>query len=301
MREREKIENRNVELEFQVLKYAKENVHLKTTYKNLFDSIKVTQAQTKAIIDSLQDKLHDTIYENAKLRAQLFDKVSEQKDTNKGTSVNTQFSKRSILGKPHSSLSGPKLYFVTPLPKSKVIPKVGESKDLSKPVTSDSVPTSKVSTVMNNKRVIAPRIFRINPFKASKVDNFVPNKLVKASIKTKSFTVSQPHVVTKEDVNSNRNDFSPDNVESTTRTKRPQPRNNPKNDKVPSRSNSSCLLSNLEKIEENHRSLQSSNYPDHTSSASNNINHAIRNEKYEVICAKCKQCLITANHDKCML
>ncbi|GKA07318.1 hypothetical protein Tco_0686542 [Tanacetum coccineum] len=97
----QKLENENVELEFQVRNYEKENAHLKTTYKNLFDSIKVTRAQTKAIIDSLQDKLHDTIYENVKLRAQLFDKVSEQKDTNNGTGVNTQFSKQSILGKTH--------------------------------------------------------------------------------------------------------------------------------------------------------------------------------------------------------
>ncbi|GJT90210.1 hypothetical protein Tco_1079055 [Tanacetum coccineum] len=37
-----KLENENVELEFQVLNYAKENAHLKTTYKNLFDSISVT-------------------------------------------------------------------------------------------------------------------------------------------------------------------------------------------------------------------------------------------------------------------
>ncbi|GJU76591.1 integrase, catalytic region, zinc finger, CCHC-type containing protein [Tanacetum coccineum] len=80
----QKLENENVELEFQVRNYEKEIAHLKTTYKNLFDSIKVTRTQTKAIIDSLQDKLHDTIYENAKLRAQLFDKVSDQKDTNKG-------------------------------------------------------------------------------------------------------------------------------------------------------------------------------------------------------------------------
>ncbi|GJZ49864.1 hypothetical protein Tco_0604054 [Tanacetum coccineum] len=121
----QKLENEKVELEFQVLNYAKENAHLKTTYKNLFDSIKVTLAQTKAIIDSLQDKLHDTIYENAKLRAQLFDKVSEQKDTNKGTGVNTQFLKQSILGKPPSSFE-PKLYSVTPFPKSTVIPKVGK-------------------------------------------------------------------------------------------------------------------------------------------------------------------------------
>ncbi|GJT54699.1 retrovirus-related pol polyprotein from transposon TNT 1-94 [Tanacetum coccineum] len=193
----QKLENENVELEFQVLNYAKENAHLKTTYKNMFDSIKVTHAQTKAIIDSLQDKLHDTIYENAKLRAQLFDKVFEQKDTNKGTSVNTQFSKQSILRKPPSS-SKPKLYSVTPFPKSTVIPKVGKSNALSKPVTSNSAPSSRESTVVNNERVNA-LIFRINPFKAYRVDNFVPNKHVKASVRTKLITVSQPHVVTKED------------------------------------------------------------------------------------------------------
>ncbi|GKB11689.1 hypothetical protein Tco_0845612 [Tanacetum coccineum] len=45
-------------------------------------------------------------------------------------------------------------------------------------------------------------------------------------------------------------------VESTTRTKRPQPRNNPKNDK---------------------------------------------NANSEVVCAMCKQCLITVNHDVCVL
>ncbi|GJY48172.1 hypothetical protein Tco_0438128 [Tanacetum coccineum] len=65
----QKLKDENVSLESQVLNYAKENAHLKTTYKNLFDSIKVTQAQTNSIIDSLQKQLYDTIYENAKLRA----------------------------------------------------------------------------------------------------------------------------------------------------------------------------------------------------------------------------------------
>nr|GEV63073.1 hypothetical protein [Tanacetum cinerariifolium] len=134
--------------------------------------------------------------------------VSEQKDTTKCTSVNTQFRKQSILGKPPSS-SGPKLYSVTPLPKSKVFPKVGESNVLSKPVTSNSAPSSRKSTVVNNERVIAPGIFRINPFKASRVDKFMPNKHVKASVMTKPITVSQPHVITKKDVNSIINGFSP--------------------------------------------------------------------------------------------
>ncbi|GKE70274.1 hypothetical protein Tco_1528346 [Tanacetum coccineum] len=215
-------------------------------------------------------------------------------------SVNTLFLKQSILGKPPSSFE-PKLYSVTPFPKSTVIPKVGESNALSKPVTSNSVPSSRESTVVNNERVTPSGIFRINPFKAFRINNFVPNKNLKASVRTKPITVSQPHVITKKDVNSNRNGFSPKDVKSTTRTRRPQPRNNPKNEKVLSKSKSSWLSNNLEKIEENHRNLQSSLNQKHMSSECNNIKPAIRNDKSEVICAMCKQNLFTTSHDVCLL
>ncbi|GJZ04396.1 hypothetical protein Tco_0537671 [Tanacetum coccineum] len=224
-----------------------------------------------------------------RLQAQLGDQkgksedtpyVSEQKGTTHGTSTNTKFAKQSILGKPPSS-SRPKLYAVTPIPKSKAIPKIDESHALSKPVTSNSVPTPTESKVVKNDNVISPGIFRINPFKASRVENFVPNKHVKASARTKPIIVSQPHVITKNDVNSKTNGFSPKDVKSTTRTRRPHPKNNPKSDNVPFKSKSSCLSNKLEKIEENHRSLQSSNYPNHRSSECNNIKLAIRNEKSE--------------------
>nr|GEU78056.1 hypothetical protein [Tanacetum cinerariifolium] len=295
----QKLKNENVELEFQVQNYEKENAYLKTTYENLFDSINMTRTQTKTIIDSLQTKLHDTIYENAKLRAQLFDKVSEQKDTTRGTSANTKFAKQSIMEKPPSSR--PKLYVITPLPKSTAFPKVGEANALSNQVTSNSVPSFQESNVVKNDNMLSPGIFRMNPFKASRVDNFVPNKHVKASVRLKPTTVSQPHVITKNDVNSKTNGFSPKDVKSTTMTKRPQPRNNPKNDKVPSKSKSSWILNNLEKIKENHRNLQSSLNQKHMSSECNNIKLSIRNAKSEVVCAMCKQCLIIVNHDVCVL
>ncbi|GJU21665.1 hypothetical protein Tco_1155007 [Tanacetum coccineum] len=146
--------------------------------------------------------------------------------TNKGTSTNTKFAKQSILGKPPSS-SRPKLYVVTHLPNSTAFPKVGKTKLCQKPVNLNRFPSSRESTVVNNERVIAPGIFRINPFKATRVDNFVPNKHVKASVRTKPIIVSQPHVITKNDVNSKTNGFSPKDIRSTTRTRRPKPWNNP--------------------------------------------------------------------------
>ncbi|GKB66879.1 hypothetical protein Tco_0928291, partial [Tanacetum coccineum] len=178
---------------------------------------------TSCVSDTLDPLPRKLEIEN--LRAQLFDKVSDQKDTTRGTSANTKFAKQSILGKPPSSR--PNLYAVTPLPKSKVFSKVGKSNAFSKPVTSNSVPSSQESKVVKNDNVISPGLFRINPFKSSGVDNFVPNKHVKTSVRTKPITVSQPHVITKNDVNSKTNGFSPKDVKSTTRTRRPQPRNNP--------------------------------------------------------------------------
>ncbi|GKC09288.1 hypothetical protein Tco_1000898, partial [Tanacetum coccineum] len=264
----QKLENENIELEFQVRSYERENAHLKTAYTNLFDFINVTRTQTKTNNFTLYNQMYnDTIYENAKLRAQLFDKVFERKDTTKGTSVNTQFCKQSILGKPPSS-SGSKLYFVTPFLKSKGLPKIDESHALSKPVTSNSVPTPTESKVMKNDNVISLGFFRINPFKAS-----------------------------RNDVNSKTNGFSPKDIKNTTRTRTPQPRNNPKNDKVPSKSKSSWLSNNLEKIEENNRNLQSSSNQKHMSSECNNIKLAIRNAKSEVVCAMCDNACTSNPHE----
>nr|GEY91224.1 hypothetical protein [Tanacetum cinerariifolium] len=93
----QKLENENVKLEFQVLNYARENAHLKATYNNMFDSISVSRAQTKTIIASLQNELQSNIYKNAKLRTQLFKKVSDQKDNTQDTSKNTKFAKQPIV------------------------------------------------------------------------------------------------------------------------------------------------------------------------------------------------------------
>nr|GFC85071.1 hypothetical protein [Tanacetum cinerariifolium] len=131
----QKLENENTELEFQVLNYARENAHLKAIYKNLFDSIFVSRTQTKTIIASLQNELQITIYKNAKLRTQLFKKVSDQKDNTQDTSENTKFAKQPIMEN---------------------LPKVGETNALSKPVTSNSVSTPQESKGVNNDKVIAP-------------------------------------------------------------------------------------------------------------------------------------------------
>nr|GEU39093.1 hypothetical protein [Tanacetum cinerariifolium] len=294
----QKLENENVELEFQVLNYAKENAHLKTAYKNLFDSISVTRTQNQTIIDSLQNKLHDTIYESAKLRVQLFDKVSEQKDTTWGTSANTKFAKQSILGKPPSS-SKTKLYVVSQISKSTVSPKVDETHALSNPVTSNSIPTPQESKVMKNDKVIILGIFRINPFKPSREEKYVPNK-VRASVRTNLITVSQPSVITKKVVNYDSNGLSSTGVDNI-KTRRPQPMSNTKNHWVPFASKSSCSKNKDVEVEEHPRNLLLSKNKKHMLSECNNVKLATQNVKSKVVSAMCKQYLISVNHDVCLL
>nr|GEU48892.1 RNA-directed DNA polymerase, eukaryota, reverse transcriptase zinc-binding domain protein [Tanacetum cinerariifolium] len=52
---------------------------------------------------------------------------------------------------------------------------LGEIHALSKPATSNSVPTPQESKVIKNDKVITPGMFRINPFKTSREEKHVPN------------------------------------------------------------------------------------------------------------------------------
>nr|GFA19787.1 hypothetical protein [Tanacetum cinerariifolium] len=132
--------------------------------------------------------------------------------------------------------------------------KVDEADDLSNPVALNSVPTPQVSKVVKNDNVIASEMFRINPSKTSRKDKFVPINKVRASVRTNPITVSQPHVITKNHINSDSHGLSFTGVDNTTKTRRPQPRSNTKNDRVPSAFKSSCIKKEVV-VEEHHRNL----------------------------------------------
>nr|GEY94260.1 hypothetical protein [Tanacetum cinerariifolium] len=231
----QKLENENVVLEFQVLNYARENSHLKATYKNLFDFISVSRTQTKTIIASLQNKLQSTIYINAKLRTSLFKKVSDQKDNTHDTSANTKFAKQPIME--------------------------------------------------NLPKVIAPGMFRINPFKTSREEKHVPN-IVSASARTKPITVSQTPGFTKKDVNSDLNGLSSTGVDNT-KTRRPHLRSNTNHDRVPSTSKSSRSKNKEAEVKEHHMNLLLSKNNKHISLAYNNIKIDSQAVISKVVCAMC--------------
>nr|GEU36256.1 hypothetical protein [Tanacetum cinerariifolium] len=205
---------------------------------------------------------------------ELYFQVSDQKDNTRDTSANTKFAKQSIV---------------------KNLPKVGETHALSKQVTSNSVSTPQESKVVKNDKVIAPGMFRINPFKTSKEEKHVPNT-VRASDRTKLITISQPPIFTKKDMNSDSNGLSSTRVDNT-KTRRPQRRSNSKNDRVLSASKSSRSKNKGVEVEGHHRNLLIFKNTKHMSSACNNIKFDSQHVISKVVCALCKQCLVFVNYD----
>nr|GEV39677.1 retrovirus-related Pol polyprotein from transposon TNT 1-94 [Tanacetum cinerariifolium] len=160
----QKLDSKSVELELPEVNYEREISHLKTTYKNLFDSISSNRAHAK---------LYDPIYENSQLRAWVFENTSESMKNASGMVVT-----------PH--VDKPKLSIITP-----------HSKKLHASIPSHSVPQPREFNVVKHKNVIAPGMFKINPSHTPKVD-LVPNKQSSASIRTNPITNSQRHATFKE-------------------------------------------------------------------------------------------------------
>nr|GEY54425.1 hypothetical protein [Tanacetum cinerariifolium] len=180
----------------------------------------------------------------------------------------------------------PKLSVVTP-----------HSKKLHASTQSHSVPQPREFNVVKHRTMIAPGMFKINPSQMPRV-YLVPNKQSSASIRINSITNSQRHVIVKENLSSNIVTASFIGLVHTTRTRRPRPKGNTRNARVPSASKSSDVKKSVT-IEDHCRLLLFKNQKT-MSSECNNIKLTIRNDKSKIVCDTCKQCLVTANHDACL-
>nr|GEV14392.1 reverse transcriptase domain-containing protein [Tanacetum cinerariifolium] len=240
--------------------------------------IQFLKKATKFVGDfkSLANEADASLTKHKALELEL-ERLLKAVDNTHDTSANTKFAKQPIVEN---------------------LPKVGKTHALSKPVTSNSVSTPQESKGVNIDKVIALGMFSINPFKTSREEKHVPNN-VSASARTKPITMSQPSIITKKEVNSDSNGFSFTRIDNT-KTRRPQPRSNTKNDRVPSASKSSRSKNKGAEVEEHHRNLLLSKNTKHMSSACNNIKLDSQNVISKVVCAMCTQCLIFVNHDACL-
>nr|GEV68725.1 hypothetical protein [Tanacetum cinerariifolium] len=243
--------------------------------------------ETRALYDSLYNNLAIEVEKIKWLQAQLGDLKGKSKDTSCVSDALNPLSQK---------LENENVELEFQL-RAQLFNKVSDQKD-NKRVTSNSIPIPQESKVVKNDKVIAPGMFRINPFKTFREEKHVPNT-VSASNRTKPITVSQPLVFTKKDVNSDSNGLSSTGVDNTM-TRRPQPRSNTKNDRVLSASKSSCNKNKGIEVEEHHRNSLLSKNKKHMSYACNNVKLDSHNVISKFVCAMCKKYLISVNHDDCL-
>nr|GFA76188.1 hypothetical protein [Tanacetum cinerariifolium] len=186
--------------------------------------------------------------------------------------------------------------------KSSLIPNEDRSDDTTPSVARKFLNEVK-STILTLQRVVKQRMtIETHNWASSAHQELhkikVPNT-VSASSRTKPITISQSNVITKKNVNFNLNGLSSTRLDNT-KTRRPQPRSNTKNDRVPSASKSSRSKNKEAKVEEYHRNLLLSTKNKHISSACNNSKIDSQDVISKVVCVVCKKCLNYVNHDVCL-
>ncbi|GJW84424.1 hypothetical protein Tco_0157569 [Tanacetum coccineum] len=197
-----------------IIKKEKDNVVLWNNWNKKCEECKYDKISYDKAYNDMQQKIEQ-------LQAQLGDLKGKSKDTPSKSDTLDPLSQK--------------------LQNENGLPKIDESHDLSKPVTSNSVLTPQESKVMKNDNVIAPGMFKINPFETSREEKFVPKPLKHALGQNQSLFHNL--MSSLRNGNSDSNGLSSTGVDNTAKTRRPQPRSNTKNDRVAYASKSSCIKS----------------------------------------------------------
>ncbi|GJV84744.1 hypothetical protein Tco_1524642 [Tanacetum coccineum] len=272
----------NIELEHSVAKLRMENETLKTHYKDLYDSIKITRSKTIKQITSL-------LANNADLKAQIQEKVfviaALKNDLRKlkGNSVDTKFDKTSVLGKP--VLQSPRNQSVVRQPnafkserpqmsKQRFSSQVDVNNNFSKPVTQHYLPKKRESIFAKPDHIIASSESRNS---SKNMPRFSLNDMVH------NHYLDEAKKKTQERDRNSKTSVTPSaRVQSTTDDSKPKPRNNNQTPRSLHVSKSSCVTITV--VPKADHSKSSSSFSD-----SKNF-----------VCSTCHKCVFNVNHDACI-
>ncbi|GJZ48853.1 hypothetical protein Tco_0603043 [Tanacetum coccineum] len=290
------LETINIELEHGMAKLLaeneklhKENEHLKQTYKDLYDSIKNTRAQTKDHNDSLIAQINSKTVENADLKAQIQEKVFANATLKnelrklKGNSVDTKFEKPSILGK--SVLQPPRNQSVVRQPnafksarpnfsKPRFASQVDVNNVLSKPVTQHYLPKGRESAFAKPNHMIASSSSRNS---SKNMPRFSSNDMVH------NYYLEEAKKKTQERDRKSTTSVMPSaKSQNTTKSCKSKPRSNNQTSRVLPTSKSSCPTT----------TVMPKAYHSRNSSPFSDFKH--------FVCSTCQKCVFNANHDACI-
>ncbi|GJR67166.1 hypothetical protein Tco_0013231 [Tanacetum coccineum] len=276
------LETMNIELEHSVAKLRKENETLKKHYKDLYDSIKITRSKTIEQTTSL-------LANNADLKAQIQEKVfaivALKNDLRKlkGNSVDTKFSKTSVLGKPvlqsirkQSVVRQPNAFkYKRPqMSKPQFASQVDVSNNLSRPVTQHYLPKRRESVSAKPVYMIASRESRDS---SKNMSRFSSNDMVHNHYLDEARKKTQ-----ERDRNSKTNVIPSARFQSTADGSKPKPGSTNHSTRSLPVSKISCVTITV--VPKADHSKSSTSFSD----------------SKHFVCSTCHKCVFNANHDACI-
>ncbi|GJW28570.1 hypothetical protein Tco_0045445 [Tanacetum coccineum] len=316
----EKIETINIELDHRVTKLIAENKHLKQTYKQLYDSIKPTRIRSKEQCDDLINQVNIKSAEVSDLNASLQEKalaITTLKDE-----LRKLKGKSLVDNNVSNHPSDPELHQVNVEP---ITPKLLNKRTAHSAyikhsqeeaaVLRDLVDHIKANYSLDPLLESACKYTKLIQEMLSKISKTCPSinssgeQLVAVTLMNKVKRVRFTKPVTSSrntktshtsNLASNKLMLSSIGVKQSTRASGSQPLGNTKKDKI--QQTPSSTLKN--KVEAHHRKVKSSLKnkdcvvaPKGTA----HVQHSKLNANYELKCVKCNGCMLSDNHDLCVL
>ncbi|GJX91868.1 retrovirus-related pol polyprotein from transposon TNT 1-94 [Tanacetum coccineum] len=286
----DEIETINIELEHSVAKLIsknenlrKEREHLKSIYKDQFDSIRKTRVQSKEHCDSLIAQINAKSVKNLELNAQLQEKgfaITELK--NKLRKLKGKNVIDTAVSKPNVTIA-PGMFKLDIKPISHRLKNNKDAHEellvyFSQTCPNSPKPSEKLVavTLMNKNK----RVRFAEPVTSS---SNIPKQT--DSLKTKD---TNKHLLTST------------GVKPTTSASGSKPSGNTKNNRItrpPSSNKNNKVKDPSRKVKSSLNKMNSVSEP--VSNAL--VKHSVRNAKFESICAICNKCLFDANHDMCII
>nr|GEX26153.1 hypothetical protein [Tanacetum cinerariifolium] len=260
----------------------KENETLKMNYKELFDSIKITS-------DKKIEHTTSLIPSNDNFKAQLQEKgfaiaaLKNELRKLRGNSVNTKFTKQSVLGKPmlqshrNQSVVRQPTTFKSKRPRilePRFASQVDVHNDLSKPVTTHYLPKEREDVFAKPHHMITSSNFRNI---SKNMPRFSSNDMVY------NHYLEEAKKKTQERSRNSESSLMPSvRSQSPANGSKPKPMINNQNSRNWPASKSSCVMTKTVPIVKHSRN--SRNFFD----------------SKHIVCLKCQKCVFNANHDSCV-
>ncbi|GJW92763.1 retrovirus-related pol polyprotein from transposon TNT 1-94 [Tanacetum coccineum] len=327
----DEIETINIELEHSVAKLLsknenlrKEREHLKSIYKDQFDSIRKTRVQSKEHCDSLIAQINAKSVENSDLNAQLQEKVfaittlkNELRKLKGKNVVNTAVSKPNATIAPgmfkldiepisprlKNNRDAHEVYIEKTIEYTDTLRGFVESartQNPSEPLLESACMFTKhvqellvyVSQTCPSSPKPSGKLVAVTPMNKDKRVRFAEPVTSSSNIPKQTDSLK-----TKD---SNKPLLTSTGVKPTTSASGSKPSGNTKNNRItrPPRSNQK------NKVKDHSRNVKSSLNKKNSISEPISIalvKHSLRNAKFESMCAICNKCLFEANHDMCLI